>query len=97
MFIHDMILNFVDNDAGFADDKRTGGNTLRKGELEKKEDRNFDTASGKVKRYVDEIIASSSEPTEISDWFNMKRYRRFLSGYGAMDKDKAEGIAAMNR
>ncbi len=32
-----------------------------------------------------------------ADWFNMKRYRRFLSGYGAMDKEKAAGIAAMNR
>ena len=32
-----------------------------------------------------------------ADWFNMKRYRRFLSGYGAMDKEKAKRIAAMNR
>jgi len=30
-------------------------------------------------------------------WFNMKRYRRFLSGYGEMDSEKAAGIVAMNR
>jgi hypothetical protein len=27
----------------------------------------------------------------------MKRYRRFLSGYGALDEDMADGIAALNR
>ena len=42
-------------------------------------------------------IPSYTEPAEISEWFNMKRYRRFLSGYGALDKDKADGVAAMNR
>jgi len=43
-------------------------------------------------------IPSHTEPAGgTSNWFNMKRYRRFLSGYGAMNKDKAEGIMAMNR
>jgi ubiquinone biosynthesis protein COQ4 len=43
-------------------------------------------------------ISSHVEPVGgTSDWFSMKRYRRFLSGYGAMDKDKAEGVMAINR
>ena len=43
-------------------------------------------------------IPSHTEPAGgTSDWFNMKRYRRFLSGYGALDKDTSEGIAALNR
>ncbi len=42
-------------------------------------------------------IPAHTEPPDILDWFNMKRYRRFLSGYGALDKDMAEGVAAINR
>jgi ubiquinone biosynthesis protein Coq4 len=32
-----------------------------------------------------------------SAWFNMKRYRRFLSGYGAMSEDETDTILALNR
>ncbi len=42
-------------------------------------------------------IPNHTEPADILAWFNMRRYRRFLSGYGALDKDMAEGIAAINR
>ncbi len=42
-------------------------------------------------------IPGHTEPPGALDWFNMKRYQRFLSGYGALDKDMADGIAALNR
>ena len=42
-------------------------------------------------------IPNHTEPTEILDWFNLKRYRRFLSGYGALDEDMASGVSALNR
>lgn len=43
-------------------------------------------------------IPDHTEPVGgTSDWFSMKRYERFLSGYGAMDAEKAAGVAAMNR
>ncbi len=42
-------------------------------------------------------IPDHTEPAGAVDWFNMKRYRRFLSGYGALDKEMAEGVASLNR
>jgi hypothetical protein len=43
-------------------------------------------------------IPTHTEPAGgTSDWFNMKRYRRFLSGYGTLDKDVADGVSNLNR
>lgn len=42
-------------------------------------------------------IPGHTDPPGVADWFDMKRYRRFLSGYGALDEDMADGIAALNR
>ena len=42
-------------------------------------------------------IPSHTEPAGVSNWFNMKRYRRFLSGYGALEKDATKEVAALNR
>ena len=51
---------------------------------------------GEVRRQLG--IPDHTEPAGgTSDWFNMKRYERFLSGYGEMDADKAAGVRAMNR
>jgi ubiquinone biosynthesis protein COQ4 len=42
-------------------------------------------------------IPGHTEPEGALNWFNMKRYERFLAGYGELDEDMAKGVAALNR